>query len=112
MTVRAGLTGFRASPYPAANVASVPQRSPLRYPGGKTWLIRHVKAWLCQFDPKPALLVEPFCGGGIVSLSSVMEGWTDRCLLAELDRDVAAFGTDVSAAVTHSAARRNLIPDS
>ncbi|MYH89126.1 MAG: hypothetical protein F4125_11305, partial [Acidimicrobiaceae bacterium] len=27
---------FPISPIPAVNVASVPQRSPLRYPGGKT----------------------------------------------------------------------------
>jgi len=28
------------------NVASVPQRSPFRYPGGKTWLIPTVRQWL------------------------------------------------------------------
>ena len=83
--------GFRASPHPAANVASVAQRSPLRYPGGKTWLMPHVEAWLRQLDPKPALLVEPFCGGGSVSLNAVMAGWAERALLGELDRDVAAF---------------------
>ncbi len=82
---------FPVSPIPAANVASVPQRSPLRYPGGKTWLIPHVRAWLSQIDPKPRLLIEPFCGGGIVSLTAVMEDLAERCLMAELDRDVAAF---------------------
>ncbi len=35
-------TAFPVSSIPAAKVASVPQRSPLRYPGGKTWLIPHV----------------------------------------------------------------------
>lgn len=25
------------------NVASVPQRSPFRYPGGKTWLVPHIR---------------------------------------------------------------------
>lgn len=34
------------SPIPVVNVATVPQRSPLRYPGGKTWLVPHVRAWL------------------------------------------------------------------
>ena len=82
---------FQVSPYPAVNVASVPQRSPLRYPGGKTWLIPHVQVWLGQLDPIPELLLEPFCGGGIISLSAVMENWTERCLMCELDRDVAAF---------------------
>jgi DNA adenine methylase len=30
------------------NVASVPKRSPFRYPGGKTWLIPTVRNWLKQ----------------------------------------------------------------
>lgn len=30
------------------NVASVPQASPFRYPGGKTWLISVVRKWLKQ----------------------------------------------------------------
>ena len=79
------------SPIPAVNVASVPQRSPLRYPGGKTWLIPHIRAWLKNIDPPPRLLIEPFAGGGIVSLPALMEGLTERCLMAELDRDVAAL---------------------
>lgn len=79
------------SPIPAVNVASVPQRSPLRYPGGKTWLIPHIRAWLGAIAPQPRLLIEPFAGGGIVSLTAVMEGLAERCLMVELDRDVAAF---------------------
>lgn len=82
---------FPVSPIPAANVASVPQRSPLRYPGGKTWLIPHIRAWLGGMDPPPRLLIEPFAGGAIVSLTAVMENLVERCLLAELDHDVAAF---------------------
>ena len=73
----------------AVNVASVPQRSPLRYPGGKTWLIPHIREWLAA--TKPRILVEPFAGGGIVSLTAVMEGWVDQTLMVEMDRDVAAF---------------------
>ena len=82
---------IKVSPIPAVNVASVPQRSPLRYPGGKTWLIPHVRAWLQQSETSPSLLIEPFAGGGIVSLTAVMEGLAERCLMAELDHDVAAF---------------------
>ena len=82
---------FPHSPIPAANVASVPQRSPLRYPGGKTWLVPHIRAWLGELDRRPELLIEPFAGGAIVSLTAVMEGLVERCLLAELDPDVAAF---------------------
>ena len=79
------------SPISAANVASVPQRSPLRYPGGKTWLAPHLRAWLGSVDPAPTVLLEPFAGGAISSLTAVMEGLVARCLLAELDEDVAAF---------------------
>lgn len=83
-------TAFPVSPIPAANVASVPQRSPLRYPGGKTWLIPHIRAWLSARS-RPAVLFEPFCGGGVVSLTAVMENLARRCVLVELDRQVAAF---------------------
>ena len=79
-----------ASPIAAVNVASVPQRSPLRYPGGKTWLIPHIRAWLARTSPL-RLLVEPFAGGGIVSLTAVMEDLAEECLMIERDPDVAAF---------------------
>ena len=90
-----------ASPIPAVNVAAVPQRSPLRYPGGKTWLVPHIRAWLGAPPPDanangaagaaPPMLLEPFAGGAIVSLTAVMEGLADRALLTEIDPDVAAF---------------------
>ena len=82
------------SPIRAVNVATVHKRSPLRYPGGKTWFIPHIQKWLRQkaeMIGKPELLIEPFAGGGIVSLTAVMENLVDRCLMAELDCDVAAF---------------------
>ncbi len=85
------LRQIEVSPIPAVNVASVPQRSPLRYPGGKTWLIPHVRAWLQTFPQRPDLLLEPFAGGGIISLTAVMEDLAEQCLMVELDRDVAAF---------------------
>lgn len=83
------MTPFPISRIPAVNVSKVPQRSPLRYPGGKTWLIPHIREWLGKSKPK--VLIEPFAGGGIVSLTSVMEGLVDKCIMIEKDRDVAAF---------------------
>ena len=71
-------------------MSSVPQRSPLRYPGGKTWLIPHVREWLSRSAPVP-VVIEPFAGGGTVSLSAVMEGLAHRAFMVELDRDVSAF---------------------
>lgn len=75
---------------PVVNVASVPQRSPFRYPGGKTWLIPHIRRWFGCLSEKPALLVEPFAGGGIVSLTAVFEDWVDRVLMVERDESVAS----------------------
>lgn len=72
------------------NVASVPQRSPFRYPGGKTWLVPYIRTWLNQLVGKPGLLVEPFAGGGIVSLTASFENLAERVLMVELDEQVAA----------------------
>lgn len=74
----------------AVNVAQVPQLSPFRYPGGKTWLIPYVRLWLGSLSPRPLALVEPFAGGAIASLTAVFEGWVDRAMLMELDDDVAS----------------------
>ena len=106
---------FPSSAILAANVASVPQRSPLRYPGGKTWLIPHIRAWLNRTPPCP-LLVEPFAGGGIVSLTAVMERLVERALMVDLDRDIAAFwraalchGPDLAARVQRFTPTRDRI---
>jgi DNA adenine methylase len=72
------------------NVASVPQRSPFRYPGGKTWLVPLFRRWLESFHEKPQLLIEPFAGGGIISLTAAFEKLTKRVLMVELDGQVAA----------------------
>lgn len=82
-------TAFPVSRVPVANVSTIPQRSPLRYPGGKTWLIPHIREWLQR--TKPEILVEPFAGGAIVSLTAVMEGLASSAVMVEIDRDVAAF---------------------
>ena len=72
------------------NVASVPQRSPFRYPGGKTWFVPAFRQWMHSLEKKPEVLVEPFAGGATIALTAVCEGWTDHAVLIELDPDVAA----------------------
>jgi DNA adenine methylase len=72
------------------NVASVPQRSPFRYPGGKTWLIPQIRRWLYRKQIKPVELIEPFAGGGIVGLTVAAEELAGRVLLVELDEEIAA----------------------
>lgn len=74
----------------AVNVASVPQRSPFRYPGGKTWFVPTFRRWIAAQIRKPNILVEPFAGGGIISLTTLFENLTTQVLMAELDEQVAA----------------------
>ena len=72
------------------NVASVPQRSPFRYPGGKTWLVPKIRQWLSIWGHRECELIEPFAGGGIVSLTAVAEGYVRSSTMVELDPDIAA----------------------
>lgn len=72
------------------NVASVPQRSPFRYPGGKTWLIPTVRQWMKQEKKIAKELIEPFAGGGIVSLTAAFESLAERITMVELDEEIAA----------------------
>ncbi|MHB1157130.1 MAG: DNA adenine methylase [Phycisphaerales bacterium] len=71
------------------NVASVPQRSPFRYPGGKTWLVPRIRQWLTSIN-RPTVLVEPFAGGAIVGLTAAFEELASHVILVEMDKQVAA----------------------
>lgn len=70
------------------NVSQVKKLSPFRYPGGKTWLVPTVKQWL-SLSPKARFFIEPFTGGGIISLTVAYHGLADRCIMVELDEQVA-----------------------
>lgn len=72
------------------NVASVTHRSPLRYPGGKTWLVPRIREWLAALPQKPAEFIEPFAGGGIVSLTVAAEGLAEHVTMVEMDARVAS----------------------
>lgn len=84
-----GQSEIKSQQSKVVNVASVPQRSPFRYPGGKTWLIPTVREWLRQENRKEEL-IEPFAGGGIVSLTTAFENLADHITMVELDEEVAA----------------------
>jgi len=77
------------------NVASVPQRSPFRYPGGKTWFVPTFRQWMAQIYPKPSTLVEPFAGGGTISLTALFENLVERVVMVELDDEIAAVWQSV-----------------
>jgi len=71
------------------NVASVPQRSPFRYPGGKTWLVPTARKWFNQ-AAENSVLIEPFAGGGIITLTAIAEHYFSHATMVELDDDMAA----------------------
>ncbi|MEW5958317.1 MAG: DNA adenine methylase, partial [Chloroflexota bacterium] len=72
------------------NITSVPMRSPFRYPGGKTWLVPHIRRWFASLPYKPTDLIEPFAGGAIVGLTVAFEQLANHVTLGELDDEVAA----------------------
>ena len=72
------------------NVASVPHRSPFRYPGGKTWLVPYVRQWMKNLEHRPFEFAEPFAGGGIVGLSVLFENLAEKLTLIELDENIAS----------------------
>lgn len=72
------------------NVASVPQQSPFRYPGGKTWFVPTFRQWMARTNPKPRILVEPFVGGGIISLTALFENMVEKAVMVELDEEIAS----------------------
>jgi DNA adenine methylase len=80
------------------NVASVPNFSPFRYPGGKTWFIPYIRQWLSPHIRQkhnlapisPEHFVEPFLGGGSISLTVASEHLVKNTTMVEIDADVAA----------------------
>jgi DNA adenine methylase len=82
--------GFGESVPPITNVASVPQRSPFRYPGGKTWLVPRIRQWLHSQPAQPQFFVEPFAGGAIAGLTVAFEMLAQQVILVERDEQVAA----------------------
>ena len=72
------------------NVATVPLRSPFRYPGGKTWFVPTFREWMRSLDRNPELLIEPFVGGGIISLTALFENLVPGVVMVDLDEDIAA----------------------
>ena len=83
----------------AVNVSQVPQRSPFRYPGGKTWLIPTLRRWLNSLPASARKkFIEPFAGGATASLLAVMENFSEKAFFAELDCEVARVWNNVLSA--------------
>src|SRR5687768_16951922 len=69
--------------------------SPLRYPGGKTWLRPTVIRWISSLPGKPNYFIEPFAGGASVSLAVAQLNLSDKIILSEIDSELAAFWATV-----------------
>jgi DNA adenine methylase len=71
------------------NVSKVKQLSPFRYPGGKTWFVPEMQRRLCGRAKRPNHFIEPFAGGGSISLMVADEGLAGAVIMCERDEDVA-----------------------
>lgn len=77
-------------PYGIVNVASVKKLSPFRYPGGKTWLVPQIYKWIKSLHFTPKVFIEPFAGGGIVSLTVANEELAEHIIMVEIDDEIAS----------------------
>ena len=54
-------------------------------------MISHIRKWLKSMPKRPKILLEPFCGGAIVSLTAVTENLAEEVQMADIDENIAAF---------------------
>jgi DNA adenine methylase len=72
-------------------MARMPLRSPLRYPGGKAFLCEYVEQFLKKNKLAPELFVEPFAGGASTSLHLLGKGLVKNIALCDKDPLVSGF---------------------
>lgn len=53
-------------------------------------MMPYLRAWLTSAAAPIQEIHEPFCGGGIASLTAVAEGLAEKAILTEVDPDIAA----------------------
>ena len=64
--------------------------SPFRYPGGKSWFLPHAKKWFANSQKDTDTIVEPFAGGGIITLTAIINDYIQKGIMVELDTDIAS----------------------
>ena len=72
-----------------ASVPAAPYYSPLRYPGGKTWLAPTLRERYKEQKKPFDVFVEPFAGGAIMSLMAVIENFAKQAVICECDPEIA-----------------------
>lgn len=66
-------------------------RSPLRYPGGKSRITNFVAKVIRDNNITGGCYVEPFAGGAGVALNLLFDGIVDRIFINDKDRSIYAF---------------------
>ena len=67
--------------------------SPLRYPGGKSSLSRHLAKLIKQNDINDCIYIEPFAGGAGAGINLLLSGIVSRLCLNDADSMIYAFWT-------------------
>lgn len=62
----------------------------LRSPGSKCWFIRHARNFL-RGQQRPNVIVEPFAGSAVVSLTLMSHGFANRVVLAERNPSLRTY---------------------
>ena len=70
-------------------------RSPLRYPGGKSRITNFVAKLIKDNNITGGCYVEPFAGGAGVALNLLFDGIVDRIFINDKDRSIYAFWDSV-----------------
>ena len=72
-----------------------PTVTPLRYPGGKTWLLPYINDFLKFHKVQLGTVVEPFAGSASVSIGLLRSGMADDAVLYEKDPLLVSFWKSV-----------------
>ena len=70
---------------------SVPNFSPLRYPGGKNRISGYIKVAIQNLNVKKCTYIEPFAGGAGVALSLLLDGTVDNIVINDYDKAIYSF---------------------
>ena len=111
MTVQTPLFEHPGLRSPVINVANVKQFSPFRYPGGKTWFVPYLRAWLASLPTRPIDFIEPFVGGGSLATTVLCECLSDHVTMVELDEQVIAVWQAIFQGDAHGLAERIVMFD-
>lgn len=68
-----------------------PTVTPLRYPGGKTWILPYVKEFLRFHTLNLGTIIEPFAGSASVSIGLLKDGLTEFAYICENDPLITSF---------------------